>query len=148
MEVTCQTCKTGFRVTGNFPPPPGYGPQPLPYAAPAPQPHTGNVYATDSYGRPRQNLGQQMAKASWVAPLIGFALNSCAGGSEASSRFVAAIASFALYLAGLILGIVALCTMRKYGREGVLVGAIVGVCLNALLVVMIAVVIVAVAARR
>jgi hypothetical protein len=109
------------------PPPPLMGVQPLPYARPMPQ----YVYTNTAF--------HQLAKASWVAPLIAMCL-SCFAGAAArgnTDRMVSMILGFVyivLILGGLVCGIIALCGVKRHGRTGILAPAIVGVVLNGVIV--------------
>lgn len=80
------------------------------------------------------NLGMQAAKASWVAPIIAFALNGLTQTLPGQARLVVGVASLIIYVVGLVAGITALTWMKQYGRERILVPAIVGICLNGVLV--------------
>src|SRR5947209_1169723 len=135
-------------VTEPFPP---QSPPPLPPQPPtAPAPPLGYAGPT-SYPPPgpvKPNFGMQAAKASWVAPIIAVALNFLTNGAGPQARAVSGFVSLGLYIVGLILGIVALAGVRKYGRKGVLVPAIVGVCINGALVLLFALVIGLFVSRR
>lgn len=82
------------------------------------------------------NFGMQAAKASWIAPIVGVALNVLTNSQThtRAERGVIGFASFAIYILGLVFGIVALATIRKYGRKSILVPALVGVAINGFLV--------------
>jgi hypothetical protein len=90
--------------------------------------------------RTKPSLGRQAAQASWMAPIVGVALNVSNALSVPQGRHTRGEmlfigwASFAIYIFGLVLGIAALVLMRKYGRAGILVPAIIGVVINGLLV--------------
>lgn len=78
----------------------------------------------------------QAAKASWIAPIVGVALNVLTSSQThtRAEKGVIGFASFAIYILGLVFGIVALVTMRTYGRKNILVPALVGVAINGFLV--------------
>ncbi len=82
-------------------------------------------------------FARQAAKASWVAPLVAFAVSLGIRASvedSATASMVRLIADLVLVGGGLILGIVALCSVRRHGREGILRPAIIGVTINLLLI--------------
>jgi hypothetical protein len=91
------------------------------------------------------NLGTQLAKASWMAPIIGIALNVLTASSTNTriGKLVIGLSSLGIYLLGLIFGIAALLTMRKHGQRGILAPAITGVTINGILVLLFAVVLIA-----
>ena len=83
----------------------------------------------------------QLAKASWIAPLLVIAVNyflkqGNLDPSQAASRAaVFALIAAALGAVGLICGIMALTQVRKYGAKGILIPAIIGSVLSGLYVV-------------
>jgi hypothetical protein len=79
---------------------------------------------------------QRAAKASWVAPLIAFALHRFLASLASESRevlYVSMAAEAALVLVGFGAGAVALASVRKHGRAGILVPAFVGTTVNGLI---------------
>ena len=91
----------------------------LPYQAPTP--------AT-------ANFGTLAARASWLAPLAAVLLFV---GALATGNFILCIGVAALSaIIGLVAGVVALVTMRRYGRGRILRPAIIGLCLNLALLVL------------
>ena len=76
----------------------------------------------------------QAAKASWIAPLVAFGLNVLTQGLPGQGRLVAGVASLIIYVVGLVAGVTALTWMKQYGRERILIPAIVGICINGVLV--------------
>jgi hypothetical protein len=110
----------------------------------APPPYSPPPFST------QPNLGTQLARASWMAPLIGVGLNIITGpqATTRSAKLVIGFASFAIYILGLAFGIAALVMIRRFGRNGILVPGIIGVVINGLLVlVFIAVIAVAMTLR-
>ena len=84
---------------------------------------------------PEPNFGVQAAKASWVAPIIVVVLSQLSSVVQGPSpsrtvAFVVGITSLALYILGLVFGILALKKIPQYGREGIFKPAIVGIALN------------------
>jgi|GEM_PF-901961 len=78
---------------------------------------------------PRRNKGQEFAKASWgsfVLAAFVIAFGTSTGKSALPFTFV----GLGLMVVGLGVGIAALVNLSKYGREGVLVPALIGVALN------------------
>jgi hypothetical protein len=136
--------------------PPSLPPVPPPHTTPhRPVPVQPLTYGTASYQslaelRGYPVLGQQLAKASWAAPCIAFGLNCCAGGATRHSAGAAVIGvvNLGLILFGFGAGIVCLTQMRRWGRSGVLAPAVVGVCLNGLLILAMVSVIVLAVMRR
>ena len=97
----------------------------------------------------RDSFGVQAAKFSMYAPVVAFLLGTCLvsqpGDSTAAAKTMAgvrsaiAILNTVLIVGGLGLGVAALASTRKYGRDGILVRALVGVGLNGLLLAVAAV---------
>src|SRR5206468_2321039 len=103
------------------PPPPAAGVQPLPYARPMP-----------AYVSPGNTTFHQLAKASWVAPLIALCLGcfgnvASRGFGGAAGSILIGLVNIALILGGLTCGIIALCGVKRHGTSGILAPAIVGV---------------------
>jgi hypothetical protein len=120
--------------------------QPLNYSQPLPPPVPG-----------KPNIGMQAAKASWMAPLVGIALNlftnmqqqsSTSGTSASGVAMVVGFTSFAIYILGLIFGIFALTRIPKFGTKGILVPAIVGVVIDGILVVVFSLLIIMLLSRK
>jgi len=87
--------------------------------------------------RKRQSFGQQAARFSLYAPFVALAIGSFAMGNkdQPSVAISLGIINLALITSGLCLGIAALLSIRRYGRQGILMRAIVGVVLNTMVVV-------------
>jgi hypothetical protein len=89
---------------------------------------------------PGRKKAETAAKASWTAVLVGVGLNMVANATRTGRRpdraelLAVGLASFAIYVIGLICGIYALTQVRKYGPPGIRTPAIVGVILNGLIV--------------
>lgn len=83
----------------------------------------------------RRNFGMRAARASWLAPLAAvlvfliavFLLNQWELGS---------IVGAVLWIFGLVCGIVALATMGRYGRAGILRPALIGLFVNLAMLVL------------
>ncbi|MGD1276427.1 MAG: hypothetical protein ABR964_04290 [Tepidisphaeraceae bacterium] len=84
----------------------------------------------------------QAAKASWLAPIIAVALNVFVPAETRQEKLTRGLISLGMYILGLIFGFIALASMRRYGRGGILVPALIGVCVNGALVLMFTLVIV------
>lgn len=92
----------------------------------------------------KDSFGVQAAKFSMYAPAVAFVLGlfllSQPGDSTAGAKTMAQVRiavgglNAALLLGGLAMGVVALSLVGKFGREGILGRAIVGVTVNGLLV--------------
>ena len=84
------------------------------------------------------NFGMQAAKASWMAPIVGIILsiitNNPAPSHDRLEQLIIGISCFAIYILGLVLGIIALTRIPRYGSKGILAPAIAGVVINGLLV--------------
>lgn len=118
------------------PPPPPPAPMPGPTAGVPPLQPLG-YHAPVPAASPRPNFYQQAAKASWVAPVVALVLGCLTRGSSERSPMTGGIVGLinvAMTFTGLVMGIVALFGVRKYGSRGILAPAIVGLVLNGLLV--------------
>ena len=73
----------------------------------------------------------QAAKASWATGLIVFLL--IIFGSRTGLKLVVELVGFLLMVGGFVLGVIALFGVRKYGAQGILAPAIVGIIINGLL---------------
>ncbi|NQT87618.1 hypothetical protein HQ560_12685 [bacterium] len=85
----------------------------------------------DTQGTP---FAKQAAKASWMAPLIAIVLTHVVASQKEVSRLQAiptVIGYGLLLLCGLVMGIFALAGLRKHGWRGILIPAIIGICLSA-----------------
>jgi hypothetical protein len=93
--------------------------------------------------RPAQSFGEQAARFSLYAPLLAFFIGIIANASrdKASAAMPLLIINCLLVVAGLVLGIAALVSMRRYGRQGILGRAIAGVLLNGMIVTALAAVV-------
>jgi hypothetical protein len=80
---------------------------------------------------PTRAFAHQAARASWLGPIVIFVL--FAAGHQFASRMVLELVALALMVAGICLGVAALCGIRKHGRKGILTPALVGLILNGLL---------------
>jgi hypothetical protein len=98
-------------------------------------------------GKPRESFGHQAAKFSLYAPIVALALGCVLNGalskpsddpSAGTTRLALAAINLMLIIAGTILGVVALASMRKHGTRGILVRSIVGLFLNVGLLAMMA----------
>ena len=96
----------------------------------------------------------QLAKISWIAPIIVFVVNyvlrNMAGppGEGASRAVIYTILGVSFYLIGLISGVAALFGIPKYGRKGILVPSLFGILFNSLLLFVIAVIFLGVLNRQ
>ncbi|MFT3789191.1 MAG: hypothetical protein QM770_23940 [Tepidisphaeraceae bacterium] len=80
----------------------------------------------------------QAAKASWIAPIIAVVLNYLlvASNTGRKTRFellLGAVISTVFYAIGLFLSLYALMGVRAHGPVGIRTPAIVGLCINAVL---------------
>jgi|SRR4051794_38395798 hypothetical protein len=92
----------------------------------------------------KESIVVQCARFSLYAPVAGILLNCLSNSQRARDRtelLVIGFASYAIYTLGLILGIVALARMRPEDKKAAQWRAIVGVCVNGVLVVIFTVVI-------
>src|SRR5262245_49121415 len=85
--------------------------------------------------RPASPLHAQLAKASWVAPLLFIGANVLlrqvenTGSSKPTSLVISALAAL-LALAGILFGVAALCGIPRHGTKGILLPAVVGILLS------------------
>ncbi|HEX8524048.1 MAG TPA: hypothetical protein VF669_17475 [Tepidisphaeraceae bacterium] len=89
----------------------------------------------------KQNFGQQAARFSLYVPLavlmIGFFSSIGRDDKDASSRVALAWLNVGLITAGFLMGIVALVSMRRFGKSGILGRAVAGLLFNGLLVALV-----------
>ncbi len=76
---------------------------------------------------------KELAKASWMAPLLGICANTFLRKANASPT-ITGILFFVLATMGLLMGLAALSRVPKYGREGVLAPSLIGIALSLLYV--------------
>jgi hypothetical protein len=83
------------------------------------------------------NLARQLAKASWVAPLVGICLNylTAMEGNPPTVQIRIGAAAFGFYLAGVVFGIAAIRKSKDYGRSLTVGPASVGICVNTVLMI-------------
>lgn len=74
----------------------------------------------------------QAAKASRIVPMVGVALNVVTSFQTHTrmEKGIIGLASFAVYILGLVFRTIALATIREYGRERILVPALIGVAIT------------------
>src|SRR5262249_31941245 len=88
----------------------------------------------------RKNKYQEMARASWLAPIICFAVNAVLiptlGNKDTGVDKVRMIVGPLFIVVGLLLGVTALFSIRKHGKGGILGPAITGISINLLLIVL------------
>lgn len=87
-------------------------------------------------------LSKSLAQTSWTAPLLMIVMTVVArnvsGVDDLVKDFVLTVVGSGLYLIGLICGVFALLGIRRHGREGILVPAVIGSLLSASLLVAVA----------
>jgi len=86
--------------------------------------------------RPKQPMAFQLAKASWAAPLLFVLMNLFLNNvretdPQGVSNTVVAAAGALLFVVGLACGTAALFGMKRHGRKGILVPALVGISISA-----------------
>src|SRR5579862_590813 len=81
-----------------------------------------------------RNKFRDLARASWIAPLIGFALNLIMIGAQVPPTSVLKFVGPAFYILGLLFGLIALFGVSKYGKKGILGQALCGMCVNGLII--------------
>jgi hypothetical protein len=85
------------------------------------------------------NWFQQMARASWMAPIIAIAVNFLligVGGGPGKPNAVQGVFGALFILGGLVLGIIALFGITKYGKGKILIPALIGIFVNLSLIVL------------
>jgi hypothetical protein len=82
--------------------------------------------------KPTQSFGEQAARVSLYAPIMALVLGVCTFGnrSEPGVANIIAVVNVFLIVAGFILGVVALISMRWYGRARILGRAVGGLLFN------------------
>jgi len=98
----------------------------------------------------KQSFGEQAAKFSLYAPLAAIGLGIVTAGVREQSVMLYAIPilNLTLLAAGLVLGIVALISMKRFGTEGILGRAIGGIVLNGIVLACLAALLLPVLAAR
>jgi hypothetical protein len=76
----------------------------------------------------------QAAKASQWSPLVGIMMNVAGGSQDRRTQFLIAMASFCIYILGLILGVGALLFHGSFTEPGSMRRAITGVAINGIIV--------------
>jgi hypothetical protein len=132
----------------NISPPSPQGPPPVPTSVLTPVPVLPLGYA-DGLGRVlpppgKLSFPQQAARASWIAPCIALGLGVVSnsvlnnghprGSAENTAQMVVGGVTVLMIVTGLVLGVIALFSVRRHGREKILTPAIVGVCINGVMV--------------
>ena len=100
-------------------------------------------------GRPPKDRGAeaasaenyyQAARAAWAAPLVAIFLGCCAGGAStrgnAAAGLFVALFQLLLIAAGVGCGIYALTGVKRVGKEGIVVPAMIGLMMNALIILL------------
>jgi len=87
-------------------------------------------------------LAVQLAKASWIAPLLVLLMNfvlqdASSGSADAIRSLLFTVVSFGLYSLGFVFGLAALFGIRRHGTKGILVPAGIGILLSGSLLVVI-----------
>ena len=73
----------------------------------------------------------QLARASWIAPLLIVGANIILGRTPVASAVGVTILAFVLAGIGLLAGVIALFGIGRHGTEGILIPAIIGILLSA-----------------
>lgn len=81
------------------------------------------------------NFPKKAAKASAIIPLLIFGImfiidSAIKPSSSHIGPLISGLIAILLLLAGIILGVIALCGIKKYGQQGILIPAIIGILLN------------------
>jgi hypothetical protein len=84
----------------------------------------------------QKNKFQELARASWIAPLIGVVVNVAMVGAQVSPTSKLKLIGGAFCLVGFLCGLVALCGIPKYGTKGILGSAILGLSITGLMIVL------------
>ena len=84
-------------------------------------------------GSERKAATHQAARASWMAPLLAFAIiffaRNIPNKTAIASLIIGGVA-YLFYIVGFCCGVYALATMRRTGRSGVLAPAIIGLLIS------------------
>lgn len=88
-------------------------------------------------------LAHQLAKASWLAPILVVLMNSMLASAlrehtSASGAVVSTLIGVFLLTVGLVAGVAAFPGIRKHGRKGILIPATIGTLVCAVLLVIVA----------
>jgi hypothetical protein len=84
------------------------------------------------------NWCQHLARASWLASIVGLLaifVGSVMGAVHGNYSYTAVVIALVAFVCGIILGVVALLGLARYGKRKILWPAIIGICLNVPLVV-------------
>lgn len=88
-----------------------------------------------------RSRGEQMARYSLYAPILGFVIGAVTRINQSQDRSVAIailVINSLLVLSGFVFGIVALVSMRRFGRSGILVRSILGILFNGAVIALVA----------
>jgi hypothetical protein len=80
-----------------------------------------------------------MAQASWALPLLAMGINVVSSSQPRDIRSAMAVVGMVIYLLALVLGVVALAYVPKFGREKIFTNALVGTILSAGLIALVVV---------
>jgi hypothetical protein len=83
-----------------------------------------------------KNKFQELARASWIAPLIGIAVNVAMVGAQVSPSSKLRLIGSIFCLIGFLCGLIALCGIPKYGTKGILGSAILGLSITGLMIIL------------
>jgi hypothetical protein len=92
----------------------------------------------------QKNKFQELARASWIAPLIGIVVNLMIAGAQISSDSKFTLIGSIFCLVGFLCGLIALFGIPKYGAKGILGPAIVGLTITGLMIALAAMAVIAV----
>jgi len=73
----------------------------------------------------------QLARASWIAPLLIIGANMILGQTPTASAVIVTLLAFGLAGIGLLAGVIALSGIGRHGTEGILIPSIIGILLSA-----------------
>ncbi len=152
-RVACPHCgkETLLYIPGTANPPPIPSPAPAgappavqsvcrladPTGPPTPAPRRTAVPLRDTPPPNLNPLARQAARASWISFIFAYGFAAMLRGLEGTAQkpfFLVAAPLFTLI--GVTLGIIGLCGIRKHGRKGILIPAVVGIVLNSVVVLM------------
>ncbi len=82
----------------------------------------------------QRNKFQELARASWIAPLIGIGVNILMVGTQVSPDSKLKLVGSVFCIIGFLCGLIAICGIPKFGKKGIIGSAIAGLSITGLMI--------------